>query len=58
MNWAGFSNRFRKKLVYENKDRQEAIAKFIVERLVTNTYQAIKGYGKAMLAVTSIESVP
>jgi type I restriction enzyme R subunit len=46
--------RFRKKSVYENPERREAIAKFIVERLITNTYPSIRGTGKAMLAVTSI----
>ncbi len=46
--------RFRKKSVYEEPKRREAIAKFIVERLVTSTYPSIRGTGKAMLAVTSI----
>ena len=48
--------RFRKKSVYDNSERREAIAKFIVERLITSTYPSIKGYGKAMLAVTSIDN--
>lgn len=56
-NPANASNyRFRKKSVYDNPERREAIAKFIVERLITNTYPSIKGYGKAMLAVTSIDN--
>jgi type I restriction enzyme, R subunit len=54
-NPANASNyRFRKKTVYDNPQRREAIAKFIVERLVTSTYPSIRGTGKAMLAVTSI----
>ncbi len=48
--------RFRKKSVYDNPERREAIAKFIVERLVTSTYTTIRGTGKAMLAVTSIDN--
>jgi len=44
----------RKKLIYQNDDRIRAIAKFVVERLVGSVYPTIKGYAKAMLAVSSI----
>lgn len=44
----------RKKKIYANPERIEAIAHFIVERLVTTVYSQIRGYGKAMLATTSI----
>lgn len=43
-----------KKQIYEDHKRQEAIAKFIVNRLLTQIYVKIRGQGKAMLAVTSI----
>jgi type I restriction enzyme, R subunit len=46
----------RKKKIYENKDRIEAISKFIVERLVTTVYLSIRGTAKAMLAVSSIKA--
>ncbi|MBW7954283.1 DEAD/DEAH box helicase family protein [Candidatus Gracilibacteria bacterium] len=46
----------RKKNIYENNERIEAISKFIVNRLVTSVYNKIRGTGKAMLAVTSIKS--
>ncbi|MEJ7859997.1 MAG: DEAD/DEAH box helicase family protein [Pyrinomonadaceae bacterium] len=46
----------RKKRIYENEERIEAIAKFVVERLVTTVYHAIRGKGKAMLAVSSIKA--
>ena len=46
----------RKKKIYENPDRIEAISKFIVDRLVTTVYPKIRGYAKAMLAVSSIKS--
>lgn len=46
----------RKKKIYENPDRIKAISKFIVDRLVTTVYPNIRGYGKAMLAVSSIKS--
>lgn len=45
---------FAKKQVYENAPRREAIAKFIVNRLLSQIYGKIRGQGKAMLAVTSI----
>lgn len=44
----------RKKKIYSNPQRIEAIAKFISERLVTTVYHNIRGTGKAMLAVSSI----
>lgn len=44
----------RKKKIYSNPQRIEAIAKFISERLVTTVYHNIRGTGKAMLAVPSI----
>jgi type I restriction enzyme R subunit len=46
----------RKKRIYENEERIEAISKFIVERLVTTVYHTIRGKGKAMLAVSSIKA--
>ena len=46
----------RKRRIYENDERIEAISKFIVERLVTTVYHNIRGKGKAMLAVSSIKS--
>ncbi|SHH08800.1 hypothetical protein SAMN05443549_1202 [Flavobacterium fluvii] len=44
----------RKKKIYANKERIEAISKFIAERLVTTVYHNIRGTAKAMLAVSSI----
>lgn len=46
----------RKKRIYENEARIEAIARFVVERLVTTVYHSIRGTGKAMLAVSSIKA--
>ena len=46
----------RKKKIYENPDRIEAISKFIVDMLVSTVYPKIRGTGKAMLAVSSIKS--
>jgi len=46
----------RKKKIYENPERVKAISKFVVDRLVTTVYSKIRGYGKAMLAVSSIKS--
>ena len=45
---------FAKKQIYEDPERREAIAKFIVNRLLSQVYGKIRGQGKAMLAVTSI----
>lgn len=44
----------RKKKIYANPERIEAISKFIVERLVSTVYHNIRGTAKAMLATTSI----
>lgn len=44
----------RKKKIYANNDRIDAIAKFIVQRLITTVYHNIRGTAKAMLAVSSI----
>lgn len=44
----------RKKRIYLNPGRIEAISKFIVERLVSSVYHNIRGTAKAMLAVSSI----
>jgi type I restriction enzyme R subunit len=46
----------RKRRIYENGERIEAISKFVVERLVTTVYRTIRGKGKAMLAAASIKS--
>jgi type I restriction enzyme R subunit len=46
----------RKERIYKNKDRIAAIAKFVAERLVTSVYHNIRGTGKAMFAVSSIEA--
>jgi len=46
----------RKKDIYENEERIDDIAKYIVEDLIRDTYTQIGGYGKAMLATTSIKS--
>lgn len=43
-----------KRQIYEDAGRREAIAKFIVNRLLSQIYGKIRGQGKAMLAVTSI----
>ncbi len=46
----------RKREIYSNPQRIEAISKFIVERLVTTVYNNIRGTAKAMLAVSSISA--
>ena len=46
----------RKKKIYEDVDRIKAISKFIVDRLVTVVYPSVRGYGKAMLATSTIKS--
>jgi type I restriction enzyme, R subunit len=48
--------RIIKKKVYEDAKRIDAIAKFIVDRLVQTTYNKIRGQAKAMLATSSIKS--
>ncbi|MEM6814266.1 MAG: DEAD/DEAH box helicase family protein [Bacteroidota bacterium] len=57
----GKKYKIRKKQIYENEKRIEAISRFIVKTLVSVTYHTIKGkdnkgWGKAMLAVTSIKA--
>lgn len=44
----------RRKKIYLNTQRIDAISKFIVERLVSSVYHNIRGTAKAMLAVSSI----
>ena len=44
----------RKKKIYENQERLEAIAQFVVDRLLAAVYPNIGGRAKAMLAVSSI----
>ncbi|MCF8259759.1 MAG: DEAD/DEAH box helicase family protein [Melioribacteraceae bacterium] len=46
----------QKKQIYENRDRINAIAKYVADLLVKDVYRQIRGYGKAMLAVYSIKS--
>lgn len=46
----------RKKKIYLNTERVEAISRFVVERLVTTVYHNIRGTAKAMLAVSSIKA--
>jgi type I restriction enzyme, R subunit len=46
----------RKKKIYENSERIEAVSKFIVDRLVSTVYHNIRGTAKAMLAVSSIKA--
>jgi type I restriction enzyme R subunit len=48
--------RIVKKKVYENAERIDAIAKFVVDRLVQTIYKKIRGQAKAMLATSSIKS--
>lgn len=43
-----------KKKIYDNPQRRLQIAKFVVNRLVSQVYGKIHGTGKAMLAVSSI----
>ncbi len=46
----------QKKQIYENRDRIDAIAKYVAELLVMDVYPKIRGTGKAMLAVHSIKA--
>ena len=48
--------RIIKKKVYDNEERIDAIAKFVVDRLVQTTYNKIRGQAKAMLATSSIKN--
>lgn len=45
-----------KKQIYENRDRINAIAKYVADLLVKDVYRQIRGTGKAMLAVYSIKA--
>lgn len=44
----------QKEKIYSNPERMDKLADFIVKRLVSLVYGKIHGYGKAMLAVSSI----
>lgn len=46
----------QKQQIYENRDRINAIANYIADLLVKDVYRQIRGTGKAMLAVYSIEA--
>ncbi|WP_460119490.1 DEAD/DEAH box helicase family protein [Pseudomonas sp. S2_C03] len=46
----------QKKQVYENRDRIDAVAKYVADLLVKDVYRQIRGTGKAMLAVYSIKA--
>jgi type I restriction enzyme R subunit len=46
----------QKRQVYENRERIDAIAKYIADLLVKDVYRQIRGTGKAMLAVHSIKA--
>lgn len=45
-----------KKQIYENKERINAISRYIADLLVKDVYRQIRGTGKAMLAVYSIKA--
>jgi len=46
----------QKKQIYENRERIDAIAKYVADLLVKDVYRQIHGTGKAMLAVYSIKA--
>lgn len=46
----------QKKQIYENRERIDAIAKYVADLLVKDVYRNIRGTGKAMLAVYSIKA--
>jgi type I restriction enzyme R subunit len=46
----------QKKQIYENRERIQAIAKYVADLLVKDVYRQIRGAGKAMLAVYSIKA--
>lgn len=46
----------QKQQIYENRDRIDAIAKYVADLLVKDVYRQIRGTGKAMLAVHSIKA--
>jgi type I restriction enzyme R subunit len=45
-----------KKKIYENRERIDAIANYVVDLLLKDVYRQIRGTGKAMLAVYSIKA--
>lgn len=57
---AGFTEKeykdAQKKQIYENRDRIDAIAKYVADLLVKDVYRQIRGTGKGMLAVYSIKA--
>ena len=46
----------QKKQIYENRERIQAISKYVADLLVKDVYRQIRGTGKAMLACYSIKS--
>jgi type I restriction enzyme R subunit len=46
----------QKKQIYENRDRIDAISKYVADLLVKDVYRQVRGTGKAMLAVYSIKA--
>jgi len=46
----------QKKQIYENRERIDAIGKYVADLLVKDVYRQIRGTGKAMLAVYSIKA--
>lgn len=46
----------QKKQIYENRDRIDAVSKYVADLLVKDVYRQIRGTGKAMLAVYSIKA--
>ena len=46
----------QRKQIYENRDRIDAIARYVADLLVKDVYRQIRGTGKAMLAVHSIKA--
>lgn len=46
----------KKKRIYENEERIDAISKYIAKNLVQVAYRQIRGTGKAMLATASIKA--
>ncbi|MPM28332.1 hypothetical protein SDC9_74853 [bioreactor metagenome] len=54
INEEGKKYAIRKKKIYLNTQRIEAISKFIAERLVSSVYHNIRGTAKAMLSASSI----
>ncbi|MCI5145638.1 MAG: type I restriction endonuclease subunit R, partial [Candidatus Electrothrix sp. AR3] len=46
----------QKKQIYENRERIDAIGKYVADLLVKDVFRQIRGTGKAMLAVYSIKA--